>query len=270
MIASSTMCETRMVTACSLRARSHYQTMIRATVARNTGTSVQPTDASHTRPVRMASDLTAADGITARAYRATDSFSGRSFSLSRSHSHGWSRRGITNDLDARRVRFVCQAIGDPGSEHLTLESSRLSPVFRGSSLELRTLLSRWLRGGCAMQVLRSGRGGDIEMCLSMRMHRSSGLQMRMNEWFRESGGYYSFFVSHMLVSESILCTASLIFFFRFILLSSYKLHVLVRSLLFSAFFAIDKGGKGCTLRCCRLYTCFMIPRRIGAFRDNLR
>ena len=53
------------------------------------------------------------------------------------------------------------------------------------------------------------------MCLSMRMRRSSGLQMRMNEWFREGAGYYSFFVSHMLVSEGMLCTASLIFFFRF-------------------------------------------------------
>jgi hypothetical protein len=212
MIANSTMCETRMVNACSLRARSHYQTMTRAAVARNTGTSVQPTDVSHTRPARMASDLTAADGISVQAYRATDSCSGRSFSLSRSHSRGSSRRGITNDLDARRARFVCQAIGDPGWERRTLEWSRLSPVFRGSSLELRTLLLRWLRGGCAMQVSQSGRGGDIEMCLSMRMRRSSGLQMRMNEWFRE--GYYSF-VSHMLVSEGILCTASLIFFFRF-------------------------------------------------------
>jgi hypothetical protein len=193
MIANSTMCETRMANACSLRARSHYQTMTPAAVARNTGTSVQPIDASHTRPARMANDLTAVDGITVRAYRATDSCSGRSFSLSRSHSHGSSRRGITNDLDTLQARFVCQAIGDRGSEHRTLESSRLSPVFRGSSLELRTLLSRRLRGGCVMQVSRSGRGGDIEMCLSMRMRRSSGLQMRMNEWFREGAVYYSFF-----------------------------------------------------------------------------
>jgi hypothetical protein len=29
------------------------------------------------------------------------------------------------------------------------------------------------------------------MCLSMRMRRFSGLQMRMNEWVREGGGYYS-------------------------------------------------------------------------------
>jgi hypothetical protein len=186
------MCETRMVNACSVRARSHYQTMTRAAVVRNTGTSVLPTDASHTRPARMVNDLTAADGITVRAYRATDSSSGCSFSLSRSHSHGSSRRGITNDLDARRARFVCQAIGDPGSERRTLESSRLSPVFRGLSLELRMLLSRRLRGGCAMQVSWSGRGGDIEMCLSMRMRRSSGLRMRMNEWVREGAGYYSF------------------------------------------------------------------------------
>jgi hypothetical protein len=192
MIANSTMCETRMVNACSLRARSHYQTMTRAAVARNTGTSVQPTDASHTRPARMASDLTAADGITVLAYRATDSSSGRSFSLSRSHSHRSSRRGTTNDPDARRARFVCQVIGDPDSERRTLESSRLSPVSRGSSLELRMLLSRWLQGGCVMRVSRSGRGGDIEMCLSMRMRRSSGLQMRMNDWVREGAGYYIF------------------------------------------------------------------------------
>ena len=193
MTANSTMCETQMVNACSLRARSHYQTMTHAAVARNTGTSVQPTDGSHTRPARMASDLTAADGIPVRAYRATDSCSGCSFSLSRSHSHGSSRRGITNDLDARRARFVCQAIGDPGSERRTPDLSILSPVSRGSSLELRTLLSRWLRAGCAMRVSQSGRGGDIEMCPSMRMRRSSGSQMRMNEWFREGAGcYYSF------------------------------------------------------------------------------
>ena len=181
MIANSIMFETRMVNACSLRVRRHYQTMTPAAVARNTGTSVQPTDASHTRPARTASDLTVADGITVRAYRATDSCSGRSFSLSRSLSRGSSRRGITNDLDMLQARFVCQAIGDPRSERRTLESSRHSPVFRGSSLELQTLVSRWLRGGCAMQVSRSGRGGDIEMCLSMRMRRSCGLQMRMNE-----------------------------------------------------------------------------------------
>jgi hypothetical protein len=79
----------------------------------------------------------------------------------------------------------------------------------------------------------------------------------------------------MLVSEDNLCTASLDLFLS--LLFYYpptKLHVLVHSLLFSAFFAIrllcDKGEKGCTLTCCRLYTNFMIPRRIGAFCDNLR
>jgi len=188
-----------MVNACSLKARSHYQTMTRVAVARNIGTSVQPTDAYHTRPARMASDLTAADGITVRACRATDSSSGRSFSLFRSHSHGSSRRGITNDLDSRRARFVCQAIGDPGSERQMLESSRLWPVSRGSSLELRTLLLKWLRGGCVMQVSRSGRVGDIEMCLSMRMRRSSGLQMRMNEWFREGAGHY--IVSHVSVGR---------------------------------------------------------------------
>jgi hypothetical protein len=190
MIANSIMCEARMVNACSLRARSHYQTMIRVAVVRNIGMSEQPTDASHTPPARMASDLTAADGITVRAYQATDSSSGRSFSLSRSDSHGSSRRGITNDLDSRRAQFVCQAIEDPRSELRTLESPRLSPVFLGSSLVLRMLVSRWLRGGCAMQASRSGRGGDIEMCLSMRMRRFSGLQMRMNEWAREGGGYY--------------------------------------------------------------------------------
>lgn len=188
MIANSTMCEMRMVNACSLRALSHYQTMIRAAVLRNTGTSVQPTDASHTRPARMANDLTTADGITVRAYQVMDSSSGCSSSLSRSDSRGSSRHGITNDLDSRRARFVCRAIGDPGSERRTLESSRLLLVFRGSSLELRILLSRWLPGGCAMQDSRLGRGGDIEMCLSMRMRRFSGLQMRMNEWVREGVG----------------------------------------------------------------------------------
>ena len=182
MTASSTMCKTRMVNACSLKVRSHYQTMTRAAVVRNTGTSVQPTDASHTRPARMASDLTAADDITVPAYRATDFSFGHSFSSSRSQSHGSSHRGITNDLDSRRAPFVCQVIGDPGSERRTLDSSRLSPVFRGSSLELRILLSRRLRDGYAMQDSQSGREGDIEMCLSMRMRRSSGLQMRMNEW----------------------------------------------------------------------------------------
>ena len=179
-----------MVNVCSLKARSHYRTMTRAAVVRNTGTSVQLTDASHTRPARMASDLTAADDITVPAYRATDSSSGHSCSSSRSQSHGSSHRGIINDLGSRQAPFVCQAIGDPGSERRTLDSSRLSPVFRGSPLELRILLSRRLRDGYAMQVSQSGRGGDIEMYLSMRMRRSSGLQMRMNEWVRV-GGYYS-------------------------------------------------------------------------------
>lgn len=182
MTANSTTCEARMVNACSLRVRSHYQTMTRVAVVQNTGMSVQPTDASHTRPARMASDLTVADGIIVQAYRATDSSSGRSFSLFRLDSHGSSRRGITSDLDSRRARFVCQATGDPRSERRTLELSRLSPVFRGSSSELRMLVSRWLRGGCETQALRLGRGGDIEMCLSMRMRRFSGLQMKMNEW----------------------------------------------------------------------------------------
>lgn len=77
-------------------------------------------------------------------------------------------------------------------------------------------------------------------------------------------------LSHMLVSEDILCTASLIFFFRFYFIILNKLHVLVHCFLFSAFFAINKGEKECILMCCRLYTCFMIPRRIGAFCDNLR
>lgn len=181
MLANSTMCETRMVDAYLLRARSHYQTTTRAAVVRNTGMSVQPTDASHTRPARRANDLTAADDISVRAYRATDSSSGFSSSWSRSHSHISLPRGFINDLDTRRVRFVCLVMGDLGSERRTLESSRPSPVSRGSSLGLRMLLLRWLWGGCVMQVSRSGRGGDIEMFLSMRTRRSSGSQMRMNE-----------------------------------------------------------------------------------------
>jgi hypothetical protein len=72
------------------------------------------------------------------------------------------------------------------------------------------------------------------------MRRFSGLQMRMNEWVREGAGYYSF-MSHRLVSEGILCTVSLIFFFRFY----FIILMLVHSLLFSAFLAIkllcDKG-----------------------------
>ena len=175
--------------------------MTRVAVVRNTGMNVQPIDESHTRPARMASDLTVADGITVRAFQATVSSSGCSFSLFRSDSHGSSRRGITNDLDSRRARFVCQAIGDPRSERRTLESSRLSPVFRGSSLELRMSLLRWLRGGYVMQVSPLGRGGDIETYLSMRMRRFSGLQMRMNEWVREGADYYSFLLCHMLVGR---------------------------------------------------------------------
>ena len=176
------MYETRMVNACSLRARSHYQTTTRAAAARYTGTSVPPTDASRTRPARTASDPTAADGTFVRACRATDSSSGFSCLWSRLRSRHSSRRGITNDPDSRRARFVCQAMGDPGSERQTLESSRHSLVFRGSSLELRMLLLSRLRGGCAMRDSRFGREGDIGMYLSMRTHRSSGLQMRKNEW----------------------------------------------------------------------------------------
>jgi hypothetical protein len=71
------------------------------------------------------------------------------------------------------------------------------------------------------------------MCLSMRMRRFSGLQMRMNERVREGADYYSF-LSHRLVSEGILCTVSMIFVFRFY----FIILVLVHSLLFSAFFVI--------------------------------
>ncbi len=245
MIVNLTMCKTRMVNACSLRARSHYQTMTRAAAVRNTGTSVRPTDASHTRPARTASDLTAVDDTTVRAYRATDSSSGYLSSLSRSHSRGSSRRGITNDLDSRRARFVCRAMGDPGSERRTLESSRHSPVSRGSSLELGMLLSRRLRGGCAVQVSRSGRGGGIEMCLSTRTRKSSVFKMRMNEWIKEGdSGSYGFCL--VLVPDGILCTPLDFFFVVFILLSSYR-HVLIHNLVFFALFAIeplyDKGER---------------------------
>jgi hypothetical protein len=112
------------------------------------------------------------------------------------------------------------------------------------------------------------------MCLSMRMRRFSGLQMRMNEWVREGADYYSFCVSHVSVGRyPMYCLLDLFLSLLFIILVQ-KLHVLVHSLFFSAFFAIellcDKGKKGCTLTCCKFYTSFTIPCRIGGFCDNLR
>ena len=171
-----------MVNACSLRTRSHYQTMTRAAAAPYTGTSVPPTDAFHTRPVRMASGPTAAGDTSVRACQATDSSSGFSSLWSHLHLRRSSRRGITNDPDTRRVRFVYQAMGGPGLERRMLESSKHSPVFRGSSLGLGVLLLSGLQGGCVMRGSRFSREGDIGMYLSMRTHKSSDLRMRMNEW----------------------------------------------------------------------------------------
>jgi hypothetical protein len=72
--ANLTTYEMWMVNACSLRARSHYQTTTRAVAVRYTGTSVPPTDAYHIRPVRMASEPTGDDDTFVRACRTTDSF----------------------------------------------------------------------------------------------------------------------------------------------------------------------------------------------------
>src|SRR5258708_6203421 len=110
------------------------------------------------------------------------------------------------------------------------------------------LLSRRLRGGCAVQVSRSGRGGGIEMCLSTRTRKSSVFKMRMNEWIKEGdSGSYGFCL--VLVSDGILCTPLDFFdffFFVFILLSSYR-HVLIHNLVFFALFTIeplcDKGER---------------------------
>ena len=203
------MYETQMVNACSLRTRSHYQTMTRAAATPNTGTSVPPTDASHTRPARMASGPTAAGDTSVRACRATDFSSGFSSLWSRLHLRRSSRRGITNDPDTRRVRFVCRATEGPGSERRMLDSSKHSPVFRGSLLELGILLLSRLRGGCVMRGSRFSREGDIGMYLSMRTHKSSDLRMRKNEWQRDG----SFFL--VLVLLSISCIAFFNALFRF-------------------------------------------------------
>jgi hypothetical protein len=66
------------------------------------------------------------------------------------------------------------------------------------------------------------------MCPLMRMRKSSGLQMRMNEGI-EGAGYYSS-LSHMSMYCLFGSFLSLLFYYP-----STKLHVLVHSLLFSAF-----------------------------------
>ena len=75
------------------------------------------------------------------------------------------------------------------------------------------------------------------------------------------------------MSEGILCTASLIFFFRFYFIILLQNSMLVHTLLFSDFFAIkllcDKGEKVYfDVQYSKLHTSFVIPPCLH--RDLLR
>jgi hypothetical protein len=77
-IANLITCEMQKITAYSSKARSHCRTTTRAVVARSTGMSVHPTDASHIRLVKMANGQIVAADISALAWPLTERSSGSS------------------------------------------------------------------------------------------------------------------------------------------------------------------------------------------------